>query len=134
MLVFQSSFQDPDAKKAMDDDEADWIAAQEALKEIVANARADYDATPDPKPPFEQWLGTYPPYTAAKRLVNSTKTIYNQAFNAYLGPIKTLQRHQEHVTKALDSENSQLPYVGLFVHGLNMPVTGGETAFAASYT
>jgi len=127
--VDQSSLQDPAAKQRLDEAELAVEAAKAAFDKVEAEARAQYDQTPPPKPPFEQWvIQNYPPYSAAKRTWDSTRTERDQAYNAYWGRINRLIELQDNLTKALDTKTLHQLY------NMSVRKDGEESTFAPYYS
>ncbi|KAG6826772.1 hypothetical protein H0H92_014512 [Tricholoma furcatifolium] len=127
--VDQGSLLDPDAKDRLEAAERAVERAQAEFDQVEASARALYDQLPPPKPTFEQWVAqNYPPYAAAQRALESARTQYQQAYNAYWNRVNVLRGLQENLAKALDT--TQLH------QGYNMPVqrVGGNTNFVPSYS
>jgi len=126
--VSRSSLLDPQAKKSLEEAEKALESAQKGFDETEAAAKEQYDNTPPPKPPFEQWvLQNWPPYAAAKRTLDSARTQQLQAYNQYWGQINLLDGRLDNLTKALDTTTLH--------HLYNMSVRkdGGATTFAPYY-
>ncbi|KAG6831808.1 hypothetical protein H0H92_007485 [Tricholoma furcatifolium] len=127
--VDETSLQDPTAKKKLDEAKVALNNAQKDFDKVEKEARAYYDQVPPPKPPFEQWVTqNYPPYAAARRTLDSAKTQYQQAYNAYWGRINALRGFQKNLAQALDTTALHQSY--------NMPVqqAGGAATFAPYYS
>jgi hypothetical protein len=105
--------QDPTKKKAYEDADQKLKDAEAGLKSAETEAREAYAEDDDPnKPPFEQWVLTnWPPYNAAKKIRDSAKTVYDQAYNAYMGPINALADYKAKLAKALDTKTLNQSYV-----------------------
>ncbi|THU89674.1 hypothetical protein K435DRAFT_968984 [Dendrothele bispora CBS 962.96] len=126
--VDESTLQDPAAKKKLEDAEKALSEACVAFDNVEAEAKKYYENEPPPKPPFEQWvINNYPPYTDAKRTLDSAQSVRDSAYKAYRGRLDTLHEYQEKLKKALDTTTLYQSY--------NMAVQKGSTSiFKPAYS
>ena len=93
--------------------------------DVEKKAKAAYDAYPEPKDPFEKWAArNYPPYGIAKAALQAAQGTRDVAYNKYMGRLDDLHKAQDKLTKALDTQAGQPPYVNRMISRvLPRPIT-----------
>ncbi|KAF9062912.1 hypothetical protein BDP27DRAFT_1427420 [Rhodocollybia butyracea] len=104
--VDESSLRNPAAKPRLDEANKDVARCTTELQQARNSAKVVYDATPDPKPAFDdEWASeNWPPFSDAQLMLTSAKSVQESAYNAYWGLTDALHGCQEKLSKALDTQ------------------------------